>query len=139
MRNVVTGHWFTFMLHSHSPTDGSCSSAGWTLEASIRTLATVGGPLGARGHHGARGAARADGSRRRLRRVHVRLLLGLPNIPLVADPLVSKPVANLAKIELKEMFTHLHAKNHGVAFNTTISNLNLHTNYNLFLCSYLRH
>ena len=95
MRNVVTGHWFTFMLHSHSPTDGSCSSAGWTLEASIRTLATVGGPLGARGHHGARGAARADGSRRRLRRVHVRLLLGLHDVLLVADPLVSEPVAHL--------------------------------------------
>ena len=96
------------LLHSRSqqPWVWCC---GIALESSIRTLAAVGGPLGARGHHGARGAARADGSRRRLRRVHVRLLLGLPNIPLVADPLVSKPVANLAKIELKEMFTHLYA------------------------------
>ena len=124
------------LLHSRSqqPWVWCC---GIALESSIRTLAAVGGPLGARGHHGARGAARADGSRRRLRRVHVRLLLGLPNIPLVADPLVSKPVTNLAKIELTEMFTHLYAKNHGVAFNTPISNL--HTNYNIFLFSYLRH
>ena len=82
------------LLHSRSqqPWVWCC---GIALESSIRTLATVGGPLGARGHHGARGAARADGSRRRLRRVHVRLLLGLHDVLLVAYPLVSEPVAHL--------------------------------------------
>ena len=88
------------LLHSRSqqPWVWCC---GIALESSIRTLAAVGGPLGARGHHGARGAARADGSRRRLRRVHVRLLLGFYNVFLVADPLVSKPVANLKNCQLK--------------------------------------
>ena len=96
MRNVVTGLHLLHCSQHLWPTDGSWSS-GWTLEssASIRTLAAVGGPLGARGHHGARGAARADGSGRCLRRVHVRLLLGLHDVFLVADPLVTEPVAHL--------------------------------------------
>ena len=61
------------------------------------SVSAVGGaaPLRAGRHHRTGGAAGADCCRCRLSRVHICLLLRLHDVLLVADPLVSEPVANL--------------------------------------------
>lgn len=52
-------------------------------------------PLIVRAHHGPGTSSWTDPCCRRLSSVHVGLFLGLHNVLLVADPLVSKPVAYL--------------------------------------------
>ena len=51
-------------------------------------------PVAPRRHHGSRAVA---ARRRRLRRVHVGLLLGLRDVLLVADSFVSEPVIDLQR------------------------------------------
>ena len=69
----------------------------WRLKSAIGALSAVRRPLGAGRHHGARAAPGRYRGGRGLGGVHVGLLLGLHDVLLVADPLVSEPVAHLKR------------------------------------------